>query len=414
MTRKNAKDLNPTERSAYCNALLTLKQTIEPGHVLSKYDEFVATHIGVTSRLRNASSIGDGAHGAPGFFPWHREYLNRFEKALRGVDPSVSLPYWDWSSGDTTDTTEIFTDDFMGPSGDSANGERITSGFFVQSNWEIHPELDLGNNGPVLVRNRNLLTSNLSLLDDIALRARDSVNADNTFATFLPALEGPHGSIHMWIRGHMASMSSPNDPIFFLHHANIDRLWSKWQILHPGPQNYNPSNAGDYGHKLDDRMWPWDGSENITTDRTGADTGISIQGLLPLYSDYDVVTPRHVLDDNLTIPIPVREFLSTVLRVSNQTTGDTLTRYKIIGSLPDKFAANRGIPDQILTTIGYEDRIGRVESDNDFVDVILEISHTQSTINSARGVQLGGDDIEVFVNGNSIGNLAKTQEIPLP
>ena len=110
----------------------------------------------------------------------------------------------------------------------------------------------------------------------------------------------------------------------------------------------------------------------------------------------------------------VRQFLANVLQVRNQTTGDILSRYKIIGSVPDKFAASRGILDQILTTVGYEDRVGRSESDNDFVDVILEISHTDSQVNSVRGVQLGGDDIEIFVNGTSTGTLVKTQEIPLP
>ncbi len=414
MTGKNARDFLPDERQRYCNALLALKRTIEPGHTLSKYDEFVAIHYGVTRRLRNGIPIGDGAHVVPGFFSWHREYLNRFEKAIRVIDSTLSLPYWDWSSGKDEDTTEIFTDDFMGPPGNPSNGNKITSGYFIESNWPVHPELDGGNNGKAIVRDSTLLTSKLSQLLGFGTVAQDAVNGDNNFASFLPGLEDPHGSIHIWVSGHMTAMTSPNDPIFFLHHANIDRLWSKWQQLHPGPENYNPNNNGSYGSKLNDRMWPWDGSDDTTTTRTGTATGISLQSLLPTYSDYDIVTPRHVLDNNLTIPIPVRQLLTNTLQVRNQTTGEILSRYKIIGSVPDKFAASNGILDQILTTIGYEDRVGRVESDNDFVDVILEISHTDSQVNSVRGVQLGGDDIEIFVNGASTGILAKTQEIPLP
>ncbi|KAF6245118.1 tyrosinase family protein [Nitrosopumilus sp. b2] len=414
MNQKNAKDLTNDEKQRFCNALLTLKQQTEPGHVLNRYDEFVAIHLGVTRRTRNGVFIGDGAHFVPGFLSWHREYLNRFEKALQSVDPLVFLPYWDWSSGDSDNTTAIFTDDFIGPPGDSQNGGRITSGYFVESNWSIHPELDGGNHGNTLVRDSALLTTKLSQLGNFADDAQDAVYGDNDFDSFLPGLESPHGDIHMWVSGHMTSMSSPNDPVFFLHHANVDRLWSKWQELHSGTENYNPNNLGTYGSRLDDPMWPWDGSDNTVTIREGTATNVPLQNLLPTFSDYDVVTPRHVLDNHFTIPSIVKQFLENQIEIRNQTTGDLLTRYKIIGSIPDKFASSMGINDQILTTIGYEDRLGRSESDNDFVDVILEISHTVNQVNSLRGVQLGGDDIQISVNGTNSGNLAKTQDIPIP
>jgi hypothetical protein len=45
--------------------------------------------------------------------------------------------------------------------------------------------------------------------------------------------------VHRWIGGDMLSMTSPNDPIFFLHHSNVDRIWAKWQLEHPD-QTYPP------------------------------------------------------------------------------------------------------------------------------------------------------------------------------
>ena len=36
----------------------------------------------------------------------------------------------------------------------------------------------------------------------------------------------PHNTVHNTIAGDMATMLSPRDPIFFLHHANIDRIWA--------------------------------------------------------------------------------------------------------------------------------------------------------------------------------------------
>jgi len=61
-----------------------------------------------------------------------------------------------------------------------------------------------------------------------------------------------HNIVHDWVagifvydgkimQGTMEPLdASPNDPVFFLHHANVDRIWATWQIEHPGPTNYQP------------------------------------------------------------------------------------------------------------------------------------------------------------------------------
>ena len=41
-----------------------------------------------------------------------------------------------------------------------------------------------------------------------------------------------HGRAHLWVGGPMVTGASPNDPAFFLHHANIDRVWAEWQDRH--------------------------------------------------------------------------------------------------------------------------------------------------------------------------------------
>jgi hypothetical protein len=46
-----------------------------------------------------------------------------------------------------------------------------------------------------------------------------------------PLESGPHGIVHVTIGGDMSDMGSPNDPIFWLHHCNIDRLWAWWNAL---------------------------------------------------------------------------------------------------------------------------------------------------------------------------------------
>ncbi len=46
-----------------------------------------------------------------------------------------------------------------------------------------------------------------------------------------------HGRVHNWVGGNMLSSSSPNDPLFWMHHANLDRIWAEWQDLH-GIRNF--------------------------------------------------------------------------------------------------------------------------------------------------------------------------------
>src|SRR5207245_65262 len=61
----------------------------------------------------------------------------------------------------------------------------------------------------------------------------DAANAMGTFLAFQATLEGAvHASVHQAVGGTMAHGSSPADPLFFLHHANLDRLWSEWQVKH--------------------------------------------------------------------------------------------------------------------------------------------------------------------------------------
>lgn len=83
-TRKNQAFLSDTERQAFINAVKTLKRT-------GVYDAFVLQHRDVVLGTHSA------AHMGPGFLPWHREFLLRFELKLQEVDSSVTLPYWDWT-----------------------------------------------------------------------------------------------------------------------------------------------------------------------------------------------------------------------------------------------------------------------------------------------------------------------------
>ena len=45
-----------------------------------------------------------------------------------------------------------------------------------------------------------------------------------------------HNHAHAWVGGIMNNTStSPTDPIFWMHHAEVDRLWEIWRQANPTP-----------------------------------------------------------------------------------------------------------------------------------------------------------------------------------
>jgi tyrosinase len=81
----------------------------------------------------------------------------------------------------------------------------------------------------------------------------------------------PHGTAHTSFTGFISSIpTAARDPLFFLLHANVDRLWAKWQWAR---RRVNPLEVATYsrqgsaaspgatriGHNLEDTMWPWNG-----------------------------------------------------------------------------------------------------------------------------------------------------------
>lgn len=230
--RKNLTRLTLSERQAFVNALVTLKANNE-------YDKYVNLHQG---------AMGHG-HGGPAFFPWHREYLRRFEDELQAIDSSVDLPYWDWTVENLNSAgTEslIWRDDFAGGPGDPGNGFRI-SGPFSGPEWNLtRRAFDIfqapGGGGNIATR-----------------------MASNNYTTFR-AIEGPHGGAHVWVGGNVGNASiAPMDPVFWLIHANVDRLWAEWTQQHQGDPawvQYAPTSGGVQGHALNDTMWPWNGTNN--------------------------------------------------------------------------------------------------------------------------------------------------------
>ncbi len=299
--RREATSLTSAHRDRYIRAVKTLKTTValsRGGQRISVYDQFVAIHLGVTRRWLTAGTvpIGDGGHGNAAFLPWHREFLLRYEGELQAVDPSVTLPYWDWTLHHRN-ATVLFTDDYMSPNGGPGGGVVVSGPFSRAEGWEVDERLhvvflpnDPNSDGSTLTRFGPGLRRTMRPFEELAssgnvagaLRAPD-------YTMFRPLLEAGsrlHNFGHVWTGGSMLMMSSPQDPLFFMHHANVDRIWALWQD--DGHTFDYPAAGRPTGHNLNDPMWPWDGGQS----RTAA----WIELLLPLISFADQVRPVDVLN----------------------------------------------------------------------------------------------------------------------
>src|SRR5712672_1780743 len=233
--RKNANALTPGERNRFVAAFAQLNN-----QGLGRFADFRNMHTNVSSPQ---------AHGAPGFLPWHRAYLLDLERGLQAIDPSVALPYWRFDKP----APNIFKLDFFGAS--DALGTVQFSATNPLQFWKT--------DGVQGINRRPLF--NTAVAPPGLLTETQTLGIGNQYKSFRTMEGNPHGSAHVSFGGSIQDpATAPKDPLFFLLHCNVDRLWAKWQRQNG---RFDPSVAASYdsnpasrpGHKLPDTMWPWNG-----------------------------------------------------------------------------------------------------------------------------------------------------------
>lgn len=208
--------------------------------------------------------------------------MREFELALQAASPdaNVTLPYWDWAADEALDdsrSAQLWTDSYLGGDGDPSDADRVPDGPF--KNWvalvyNAATDKLVPRSFPGLVRRLGRDREGLPTLPsqvqvdslsvettyDIPPWSGASAIAPNSGHSFRNRLEGwlrrdgdppssrLHNRVHRWVGGDMLPGTSPNDPVFFLHHCNVDRLWVKWQA----DVAYAPVSDGPPGHNLND------------------------------------------------------------------------------------------------------------------------------------------------------------------
>lgn len=186
--RLEARLLSCDEWEKFIDALKSLKA--DPDY----WDDIVEEHHQARTFAHNRS-----AEYRYGFLTWHRQYLLDFEEDLQEIEPDICIPYWDWRST-----------------------RRVPKHMKVEE-WM---NLESGRSNRASAPGRKIQLNKFEKIDN--------------FTEMSDTIELLHDSIHGTLGGDMRDpMTSPNDPIFFMHHAFVDKMWDYWQ-------KHNPTIAMDH------------------------------------------------------------------------------------------------------------------------------------------------------------------------
>ena len=238
--RKNAQTLSPGERDRFVAALATLN-----GGGAGRFRDFRDMHV-------NAADPEE--HGNVGFLPWHRAYLLDLERELQAIDPRVALPYWRFDRP----APNVFTRQFMGVP-NTAGRVQFSAGHPLNT-WRTDGALGISRGLFFLPT-----ATPPGVLTEAQTIALGGPAATASYASFDRMEGNPHGFAHTSFGGFISAIhTAARDPLFFMLHANVDRLWAKWQWVRrrtspADPRAFAQAVPNRVGHRLADTMWHWNG-----------------------------------------------------------------------------------------------------------------------------------------------------------
>ncbi|KAI4601446.1 hypothetical protein KJ359_011575 [Pestalotiopsis sp. 9143b] len=204
--RKSFTSLSDTDKSAYLDAVSCL-----------------ITHDAVFGLYDGATTLWDE----------QQYYMTLHEKLLQTYcGYTGGIPYWDEQADASNITQSAVWDSQYGVGGDgnSSDSDIVTDGPFA--NMELHVAA-LASNKVVPKTATYYLNRTISVSTFYGANQTyvDACFELDTYEEAWPCYAAkPHSSAHAGTGGTMQDAAlSPGDPIFFLHHTNLDRLWWLWQ-----------------------------------------------------------------------------------------------------------------------------------------------------------------------------------------
>ncbi|XP_050935854.1 polyphenol oxidase latent form, chloroplastic-like [Cucumis melo] len=178
------------------------------------------------------------------FFPFHRAYLYFFERILCHLleKPDFAIPFWNWDAPPGMCMPKIYT--------------KPSSSLYDENRDKCHqpPKLLNLNYGGKEVKDPEIVDFNLRWMNDqmsvetakeflgkVIKRGNGPENGSGSIET------SPHNNIHIWVGDPEATIhgedmghfySAGRDPLFYAHHANVDRMWNIWQKMKDRPRDH--------------------------------------------------------------------------------------------------------------------------------------------------------------------------------
>ncbi|KAL5492742.1 hypothetical protein ACEPAI_4189 [Sanghuangporus weigelae] len=220
------------------------------------YDDFVYMHMDLNIRI----------HSTGYFLPFHRWYVAVYEQDLKEKCNYMGVsPYWNWS----IDSTDVFDSDFfkdsdptsgLGGWGDPSKDFSVTDGAFsdfmvaypnphiLRRNFSVQPwsyvgDLNGFNTYPETYANATFTPDVISAMINGYIGDYVGFQADFEKA------QGAHAAVHLMMEGDLGGTCpqgayagcpagnsptwSANEPLFWMHHAMVDKVWYDWQNANP-------------------------------------------------------------------------------------------------------------------------------------------------------------------------------------
>jgi len=329
----------------------TVEGQAKYGNNFQTYDYFVVKH-----SVAVMDSRGDQLHFSDAFATGHAAFVLEFEVSLLAIDPSIgALPYWETNNGD------VLTDAYFGSASATGTSNTVVDGKFA--NWPIEGSFSIDTWSSYLksvAGASNGFNGNGNFLRGTSPNNKGTTTVLARFGTawsfpasgqagcaatpacwgeWYACIEGGssdgnfHSGAHSTVGGKSGSAlgdfmdptTSPNDPIFMFHHANVDRNRMKWMEAHAHEASVYYGFKGSAGGCVDPRggsatcasggieltdvinaLWPF------TSDQLGL-SGLSSEGLThadvlcyvgPASAPYAYAEPG-VKSSSETTPVPV-------------------------------------------------------------------------------------------------------------